>query len=751
MHVSRVAMVYSEPDVGSGYLVTPSLVLTARHVVSGRSRVEICRCGSPEYHAASVAWSSDDQLDACVLRLASPLDLGASPAPSAGRFGRSQSVDWECTGFARAGRIERDDACLRETVGGFGVITVGGGAVRGLLELAAESWPRTHEGWRGLSGAAVFAQRRLVGVIRDLPPQFDGRRLDATPVESILEQCLGDCPALATELGGFGHADLPVVPTVGLATRVYVPETRYDRRPAALLLPDRRVVPFQEVVRETELEAIESWCASDTSLGIRLFCGPGGAGKTRLFIEQCRRQRRLGWHAGFLNEQSDAERLLEDIARSGQPALMVVDYAEARADLHRLLASVCRAALELPGVGLRLALLSRHSGSWWQNLIEQSDEALRCALERHEPLELRPVAVTPGRRREVFEHARTHLARALPQAADLPAAGPMLEEEVFSRVLYLHLAALASLLGQPLAADRLLDEACVHEEHFWRDAARGLARWDAREFPVWARRLVSAITLRNGATEREAELLRQRLAPELDAGFLRLLCDLWPGRAQAGRVDEWVAPMEPDLLGEAMVLRCLTRSGDAALAAALDGAGDAQLQHTFVVLGRIVESRRDDRELMGRMSTWLEAAFSGDVEQRARAACQALVSMPELPALAGAARFAPALAMCLLRAFKSVDTLVLAEAVEQSLPEHSVVLAEIALWAAQRRLHASGELDSAAKAALIGTIGNRLSELGRPEEALGATQEAVDQYRTLARARPDAFLPDLATSLNNLG
>jgi tetratricopeptide (TPR) repeat protein len=44
-----------------------------------------------------------------------------------------------------------------------------------------------------------------------------------------------------------------------------------------------------------------------------------------------------------------------------------------------------------------------------------------------------------------------------------------------------------------------------------------------------------------------------------------------------------------------------------------------------------------------------------------------------------------------------------------------------------------------------------LSEMGRREEALQATQEAVDLYRRLAAQHPDAFLPDLAGSLNNLG
>ena len=43
----------------------------------------------------------------------------------------------------------------------------------------------------------------------------------------------------------------------------------------------------------------------------------------------------------------------------------------------------------------------------------------------------------------------------------------------------------------------------------------------------------------------------------------------------------------------------------------------------------------------------------------------------------------------------------------------------------------------------------RLADLGRREEALAAIEEAASIYRELARARPDAFRPDLAMSLNN--
>jgi tetratricopeptide (TPR) repeat protein len=43
-----------------------------------------------------------------------------------------------------------------------------------------------------------------------------------------------------------------------------------------------------------------------------------------------------------------------------------------------------------------------------------------------------------------------------------------------------------------------------------------------------------------------------------------------------------------------------------------------------------------------------------------------------------------------------------------------------------------------------------LSDMGRREDALTAAEEAVEHYRALAEARPDAFIPDLAMSLNNL-
>ena len=53
-------------------------------------------------------------------------------------------------------------------------------------------------------------------------------------------------------------------------------------------------------------------------------------------------------------------------------------------------------------------------------------------------------------------------------------------------------------------------------------------------------------------------------------------------------------------------------------------------------------------------------------------------------------------------------------------------------------------------ASALNNLGIRYSEVGRRQDALAPAEEAVRLYRELAAANP-AFLPDLASALNNLG
>jgi tetratricopeptide (TPR) repeat protein len=93
----------------------------------------------------------------------------------------------------------------------------------------------------------------------------------------------------------------------------------------------------------------------------------------------------------------------------------------------------------------------------------------------------------------------------------------------------------------------------------------------------------------------------------------------------------------------------------------------------------------------------------------------------------------------------------IAAAVDSALPRYSAEL----LWAAAalaRRLYDALPATAAAahRADRLENLGLRLSTLGRWEDAVMATTEAVGLYRRLAATNRTAFEPDLAGSLNNL-
>ena len=91
------------------------------------------------------------------------------------------------------------------------------------------------------------------------------------------------------------------------------------------------------------------------------------------------------------------------------------------------------------------------------------------------------------------------------------------------------------------------------------------------------------------------------------------------------------------------------------------------------------------------------------------------------------------------------------------MPEHSVQLAALAATLTSQQVTQyragtiDGEPDAASRLARsLNNLSNRLADLGRREDALAAIEEAAAIRRELAAARPDAFRPDLAMSLNNL-
>ena len=223
-----------------------------------------------------------------------------------------------------------------------------------------------------------------------------------------------------------------------------------------------------------------------------------------------------------------------------------------------------------------------------------------------------------------------------------------------------------------------------------------------------------------------------------------------------GRGSGGVAPIEPDLLGEHQV---------AAIA-------DAELiEGCLAWIEAWPQSEREERRY--DFVDTLQRATGTEHGTKAGNAAALLdrLILHHTPALAGA--FVAVLTGTPGRlqarieaALDALDTAALA-ALDLALPlmhpqlkelAHNVSARSAALSKARlnraksesaqpKELEAAG--DSAAAA--LGQHGLRLFAVGKHEEAIEATGEALSIYRELAEARPQAFLPGFATALHNAG
>ncbi|MEW6529660.1 MAG: tetratricopeptide repeat protein [Thermodesulfobacteriota bacterium] len=505
--------------------------------------------------------------------------------------------------------------------------------------------------------------------------------------------------------------------------------------PATLLNARYQVVPFFDDLRATELKDLEQWCADDKATSVRLFVGAGGSGKTRLFIEWARRMRDRGWFAGFVREELSEEDM-EILLTPWKPCLVVIDYAESRPRLSDFLIRVAERSSN-GGQPLRVALLAREIADWW-NALQESNDALRHLLSEHLPTRLETVPMEGPLRLEVWKQAANAFADKLVKRT--PEDEPDLNNDLFGRPLYLHMAALAAVEELDITANGLLNDIVAHEKRVWSKQFP-----HSPDFLPRASRMVATVTLRGGVSSvEEAETLNQRIKGPKERSFIQFLRRLYPGSPQSPQA-RYMAPLEPDLLGEALIEGVLADPNirQDYLEQVFDGADQSALRTGFTVLSRLSIRRPEEG------SEWLRQVLDADVKGRATPAVDACLAVCSESAHA-------ATGVVLERALRREGTPELARDFEERLPEQTVSLREVAVWATEKLLAGmpadpKGEDARNKRAGLLNNLGNRLCDLGRREEALKAADEAVTIRRELARARPDAFLPHLAGSLNNLG
>lgn len=182
------------PAVGTGYLVKPDRVLTARHVVSHHGQrpetIRVRRANPAEWITdVRVDWDGSEHADAAVLTLEHPVaDHVNVTYGSTTVEGGTRS--WESLGYAGAASIVTEDDKLEHNhlkLTGVWDAAGGDGQSGRVLDLPVDH--EVHD-WRGISGAPVFVDGELIGIVREVlgtEAQPENKRLVGVPIKRITQ------------------------------------------------------------------------------------------------------------------------------------------------------------------------------------------------------------------------------------------------------------------------------------------------------------------------------------------------------------------------------------------------------------------------------------------------------------------------------------------------------------------------------------------------------------------------------------
>ncbi len=502
--------------------------------------------------------------------------------------------------------------------------------------------------------------------------------------------------------------------------------TATGKEEAGLLSPFTRALTM--LGRDRVVQDLFAWLESPRPISVQVVVGGGGRGKTRLALELCAAARAMSWLAGFVvRDEFTRFRDQQALATWGwnRPLLAVVDYAAAKAEmLAGWLAELThhRCWMDPSHPKLRLLLLERQGSpedAWWRLAFGEGGparDAIRRMLAPGAPVMLGPLR-DPVQRQAIFAEAyRLASGTTPPPIADLDR---LLERQSLGgEPLFLAMAGLsAARMGIAGALAQAPDELAINLAA--QELSRVRAVWSGRGLPISEEKrldhhLAAVATLCEGLSETEAHLV---IAREAKALHLSATQGTEPIRAalhaalpaEAGGI----APILPDILGEAALIATWGTGEQGKLA--ITRAAAAQRK----AVTRVVVRACQDFLVRGQRAPldWLRILRAGATDAKTLVA--------------------------------------LADAMPARTTELREAAAEITQAAIDALASAAGtdnnnEQASALRATGLSNLSARLSDLGRCEAALAASEEAVAIGRRLVATRPGAFLSDLASWLSNL-
>jgi Trypsin-like peptidase domain len=288
--VARVGSTGEERTRGSGYLVSPGWVLTAHHVVKDAVSVGVW-LGAPPDLVSEAGLGVDPgrvlavpAADLALLPVGGQADHPRVEPALLGRLDRDPGpavpvAAAGCPRFKLRPAPDRPGVVLRELDYAIGSIAALSDAKTGRFAFAVDvppgpdPEPNEHSPWEGMSGAAVWASGRLVGVVGQHHPREGPATLTVCPVEKLFGAASEDqlqawraaLPQLPATAGDLREATPPTVRKIEVARA---------RRAAEALSP--RVL----LGRGAELAALEEFTGSEVRW--RWIQGDAFAGKTAL-------------------------------------------------------------------------------------------------------------------------------------------------------------------------------------------------------------------------------------------------------------------------------------------------------------------------------------------------------------------------------------------------------------------------------------------------------------------------------------
>ncbi|GAB3124691.1 tetratricopeptide repeat protein [Novispirillum itersonii] len=458
--------------------------------------------------------------------------------------------------------------------------------------------------------------------------------------------------------------------------------------------------------REPELQALLEWArGGGNTLSVRLLSGGGGSGKTRLAAEAAKSLRAGGWSAGFVPRTATTQ-TTQTIHSDGRGLFLILDYPEERMDVVNGLVQAIR---DRPDDGLpfpiRILLVSRRSFQDWQDVAFD----LGPRFGRQELAHLGPLS--PQQALDLFHQTRQTFisvsGTTAPAVQEDDALDWFARSEGNRAPLGVMAAALHQVLtgqgGFGLGAPELIAALADYE----LDRVRAVSQKSGLGRHGLPRLLALAALHPSGLTEDLCRALAAAgAAPLTGQDLIDALSETpWWQRRMDTQPPQIPRP-EPDRMASVFLAKVL-----------LDGASDSAVPTWF---GLVADPQGDGfGDIISRVGYDL---MEGRAEWRSGFERNLVAMLDQDPTRAD--RFS-GIARREGTVFSAFFTVALLERLlkEPNLPDHN-------------------------RAVMLNNLANRLSDLGRREEALQAAQEGTELCRLLSAVDPESFAPVVAMVLS---